>query len=83
MESKSSKRLFNALSKCTNFLQSLKMVDTFVMAEKILVPRRFSFFNFANKDQKKNQTYDIPPIPQSFQYKKTPTIRERTSPFKM
>ena len=59
MESKSSKRLFKALNKCSNFLQSLKMVDAFIMAEKVLVPSRFPLFNHSNKEQKKNQTFDI------------------------
>ena len=53
IESKSSKRLFIALNKCQNFLQALKMVDTFIMTERILVPMRFSFLNFSGKESRK------------------------------
>jgi hypothetical protein len=35
------------------------MVDAFIMAEKVLVPSRFPLFNHSNKEQKKNQTFDI------------------------
>ena len=52
IESKSSKRLFAAIPKCTNFLQALKMVDTFAAGEKILVPSKFSFMTFPPKETK-------------------------------
>lgn len=29
------------------------MIDTFIMAEKVLVPIRFSFFNFPGRELKK------------------------------
>ena len=52
IESKSSKRLFSAIPKCFNFLQALKMVDTFAAGEKILVPTKFSFMSFPPKETK-------------------------------
>ena len=52
IESKSSKRLFAAIPKCSNFLQALKMVDTFAAGEKILVPTKFSFMTFPPKETK-------------------------------
>ena len=82
IESKSSKRLFTAFSKCSNFLQSLKMVDGFVMTEKILVPSRFSFFN-PNKEKKKNQTFDSPFTSNYSEFKKPQNPRKpRINEFK-
>ena len=60
IESKSSKRLFSLLTKCSNFLQALKMVDTFAAGEKILVPLKFSFTSFPPKDTKTNIELEKP-----------------------
>ena len=58
IESKSSKRLFKLLQKCSNFLQALKMIDTFAMTEKIMVPNRFTFFSFSRKESMKDLSSD-------------------------